>query len=330
MSDGSTLLANVRLTRVAISQLEFCFSNCVGALMKLCWTVLLCFATLGGASGLGAQAPEANLDATKRKLDAAKQAQAEQARMATLVLRSDADCRLSINGEDQGVLNAGQVKAVKLIPGEQLVDCTSTEFDSARLSTVKTATVGTQSVVMLELAASVSVERAAREAAQREAAERERLAAEQSRQGEERQAEEQQRQAAAIEKRRAALQVRFVAKRGTVRDKETGLVWAARDNGSDINWNQARGYCAGLRGKWELPTVLELQGLYDPTAILTQSCSSSTCEVTPLIRLSSFWFWSQQSIDTLQAWSVYLDSGRRYSGLIGDATDQRALCVQRS
>ena len=30
---------------------------------------------------------------------------------------------------------------------------------------------------------------------------------------------------------------------GTVTDKKTGLMWAAKDNGNPINWKDARYYC---------------------------------------------------------------------------------------
>ena len=102
-----------------------------------------------------AQTPDADIEAVQRKLDAAKQAQAakdaaakreadqraaaqaaerrqreqaaadaaaSEARMATLLFRTDADCSLSINGEAQGVLAAGQTKAVKVNPGDQIVE----------------------------------------------------------------------------------------------------------------------------------------------------------------------------------------------------------------
>ncbi|MFP5237877.1 MAG: DUF1566 domain-containing protein [Acidobacteriota bacterium] len=40
-------------------------------------------------------------------------------------------------------------------------------------------------------------------------------------------------------------------------DPATGLMWAARDNGSDVNWNQAKEYCSKLRlagdRDWRLP-----------------------------------------------------------------------------
>jgi hypothetical protein len=52
---------------------------------------------------------------------------------------------------------------------------------------------------------------------------------------------------------------------GTVTDTQTGLMWAAQDNGADINWYNAKGYCEGFsKGGtgWRLPTQSELVGLF--------------------------------------------------------------------
>ena len=50
-------------------------------------------------------------------------------------------------------------------------------------------------------------------------------------------------------------------------DSETGLIWTIEDNGSDLGWNQAYNYCESLtlggHTDWRLPTLDELQGLYD-------------------------------------------------------------------
>jgi len=64
---------------------------------------------------------------------------------------------------------------------------------------------------------------------------------------------------------------RFVAyERGVVIDTDTGLVWASKDNGEDINWKDAKQYCENYRGggytDWRMPTQDELAKLYDPDA----------------------------------------------------------------
>ncbi len=55
---------------------------------------------------------------------------------------------------------------------------------------------------------------------------------------------------------------------GTVTDTKTGLMWAALDNGSNISWLNADTYClnydGGGYGDWRMPTLTELESLYDP------------------------------------------------------------------
>ncbi len=59
---------------------------------------------------------------------------------------------------------------------------------------------------------------------------------------------------------------------GTVLDTRTNLMWAAKDNGSDISWQGAKSYCENYRGggysDWRMPMQNGLAGLYDTTKIL--------------------------------------------------------------
>lgn len=61
---------------------------------------------------------------------------------------------------------------------------------------------------------------------------------------------------------------RFIAyDNGTVKDTRTGLMWAAKDNGKNITWYNAKRYCEDYRGggysDWRMPTQDELASLYD-------------------------------------------------------------------
>jgi hypothetical protein len=53
-------------------------------------------------------------------------------------------------------------------------------------------------------------------------------------------------------------------------DPATGLMWAGKDNGKDVDWQKATKYCRGLRlagySDWRLPTIDELKGIYDKNA----------------------------------------------------------------
>jgi Protein of unknown function (DUF1566) len=58
--------------------------------------------------------------------------------------------------------------------------------------------------------------------------------------------------------------------RGYWIDPSTGLMWAGKDNGKDVNWDKARKYCRNLRlagySDWRLATIDELKGIYDKNA----------------------------------------------------------------
>jgi hypothetical protein len=58
--------------------------------------------------------------------------------------------------------------------------------------------------------------------------------------------------------------------RGYWVDPSTGLMWAAHDNGKEVNWHKAMKYCRNLRlagySDWSLAIIGELQGIYDKSA----------------------------------------------------------------
>ncbi len=96
----------------------------------------------------------------------------------------------------------------------------------------------------------------------------------------------------------AAEKVRFVASdNGTVLDTRTKLMWAAKDNGSDINWASAVSYCEEYRGgdftNWRLPTISELEGLYDDD--VTQEKGLIPFHLTDLITLSACCPWTSET-----------------------------------
>ena len=57
---------------------------------------------------------------------------------------------------------------------------------------------------------------------------------------------------------------------GTVSDTKTGLMWATKDNGIPINWPDSHSYCQNFSGgghsDWRMPTLAELESLYDAGA----------------------------------------------------------------
>lgn len=108
-------------------------------------------------------------------------------------------------------------------------------------------------------------------------------------------------------------------------DPATGLNWTSEDNGSDVNWNQANAYCSNLRlggySDWRLPTIDELQGIYD---------ERSSIHVKGNLILSTNWQWSSsQASASGGAWYFAFNVGKRGSSPFRDGGYLRALCVRR-
>ena len=81
---------------------------------------------------------------------------------------------------------------------------------------------------------------------------------------------------------------------GTVRDTRTGLIWASKDSGQDVTWQEAKAYCENYRGggytDWRMPTSDELEGLYN-----VNKRNRYGYPVTELIGLSQCCPWSSET-----------------------------------
>src|SRR5258708_27640424 len=132
---------------------------------------------------------------------------------------------------------------------------------------------------------------------------------------------------------------------GAVRDPRTGLIWTQRDNGSDVNWEQAKSYCDGLTlggYRWTLPTIEQLEKLYD--ASVSDDCGPEsaflavrgkrkriTCHPRLGIHLTAPWVWSGTEKGSMATWSFAFPSGAVNSPARSDwASPARSLCVRRS
>jgi outer membrane protein OmpA-like peptidoglycan-associated protein len=87
---------------------------------------------------------------------------------------------------------------------------------------------------------------------------------------------------------------RFIAYNdGTVLDTQTNLLWAAQDNGSDIDWPDAKAYCENYNGggykDWRMPTQQELNGLYDRLIV-----GNNGYRLTKLITLTGAFPWASE------------------------------------
>jgi len=97
---------------------------------------------------------------------------------------------------------------------------------------------------------------------------------------------------------------RFIAyDNETVLDTKTNLMWAAKDNGANINWSNAKSYCENYRGggysDWRMPTQDELAGLYDGSLTgYSQDCGSqySPVKLTNLIHISCCCPWASNTL----------------------------------
>jgi hypothetical protein len=95
---------------------------------------------------------------------------------------------------------------------------------------------------------------------------------------------------------------RFIAHSdGTVLDTQTNLMWAAKDNGVDINWQNAKIYCenyhVGGYTDWRMPMQSELNGLYNKNKPRPMACETSYNNrvETVLIDISCYYLWASET-----------------------------------
>ncbi|NVM21153.1 MAG: caspase family protein [Desulfobacterales bacterium] len=108
-----------------------------------------------------------------------------------------------------------------------------------------------------------------------------------------------------------AFDERFVAyDNGTVKDTRTGLMWAAKDNGKDINWQDAKRYCESYHGggytDWRMPTQDELARIYDKN-----KKNRHGRHVTKLVDIGTDYLWASEARGPEVAFFNFFD-GNRY------------------
>ncbi|MDD4357275.1 MAG: DUF1566 domain-containing protein [Smithellaceae bacterium] len=110
---------------------------------------------------------------------------------------------------------------------------------------------------------------------------------------------------------------RFIAyDNETVLDTQTNLMWAAKDNGRDINWYDAQKYCENYRGggytDWRMPKKDELAELFDKSNPKHQACFPKyEIYLTNLIDLSCCCPWASEREDSDAAYFNF-DHGRAH------------------
>ena len=121
-------------------------------------------------------------------------------------------------------------------------------------------------------------------------------------------------------------------------DPDTALGWTARDNGSNLDWNEAKGFCSALEGyqgrRWRLPTIDELHAVFDASATGTFVFNTVPYKyhIKGEIILTGFTHWSatQEPSSPAMAWMFdFLDGmdGTKISSRVGNRSNTRALCV---
>jgi len=120
---------------------------------------------------------------------------------------------------------------------------------------------------------------------------------------------------------------RFIAyDNGTVLDTSSNLMWAAKDNGSDMNWTNAKSYCRNYRAggykNWRMPTQVELADLYDGAAK-----GQNGYHLTTLITLTACCPWASDVTGSAAARFNFTNGARRWSPQPTDF-EARALPVR--
>ncbi len=93
---------------------------------------------------------------------------------------------------------------------------------------------------------------------------------------------------------------RFIAyDDGTVLDTRTNLMWPAKDNGGNINWFHAKNFTENFRAggymDWRMPTIAELETLYDGRKLQNVECGGAPVHLaTDLIKLTCRYAWSSE------------------------------------
>lgn len=218
---------------------------------------------------------------------------------ATLLVMCDLACNWKLDGEAKGSIEAGGSAKVKVQFGQHMVVAT-TEDGLDQAQQIIKVHEKEQTVVSIELKPVRDARLEAEQQAKNEAAEeaRERVAREKS--------------------------------SGIWADPETNLTWAKEDSYWGETWQQATDYCRSLQlagyTDWLLPTIDELQGIYDRNTNVDGDHVNGNLKLTlPYSEWSS-----SQEYASGEAWTYDFRNGWRTSYQLDIHYHNRALCVRHS
>ncbi|MGA3160474.1 MAG: DUF1566 domain-containing protein [Terracidiphilus sp.] len=174
----------------------------------------------------------------------------------TLLVICDLACNWKLDGKAHGHIAAGASATTDVVSGQHLV-LAETEDGADQVKQLCDVKSSGQTVVSIELRpvrdARLKAEQQARDKADQEARDK---------------AAQEARDKAARDQQERERLAREEAARPTWTDPATGLMWTKKDNGFGVTWQQATDYCRNLQlaghWDWRLPTIDELQGIYDP------------------------------------------------------------------
>ena len=230
----------------------------------------------------------------------------------TLHVTTDMDCNWKLDGQHMEPLNVGDRKEFTISPGEHLIQAATSDGVATMRTAFNTTTPTKFDVDNGKFWVSIG------------------LKMQHDRRLKMQQAETAVKPAEAD-----------VALHPTWTDPATGLMWARKDNGSDVDWNQASAYCSNLQlagySGWRLPTIEELQGLDDPSVSVKTVFDYGAVNVYVKGNLKlTGWHWSSSQGDApgkpwQVAWDFHFGNEKPGNGFpLSFSYSMRALCVRPS